>query len=486
MSSIFDSMIPSRRREQKRLREEAKRLHERWGDAQISAPNDGCWIGNDHTPELGWTSPSTQGFSSPDVASTFVNNSPDLGDYGEQVVIVDTDTDPAAHVYHEELEKNAVTFTIPLPWPSRKAHSRSPSIGQSTLPSSETVGRASPRPSTSSGVVYKPTSDQYMKELGDISRGNSPVHSFQPSARSANSPQPFDLPLRQNLPQLSLARRSPSPPVDRDEGHKISAIMLLSPVVEDFPSRPTASSTFSRATSQRNIANFTRQIPSPTPDWPLTTMSSTSTDGRFDAATEISVATGVTDTSFHTAITHHTTRSSSRGPGLAHTGTMRSASREPATRRAMSREPTERREMSREPVNRRAMSREPVRRRAMTGESIIRHASFEDLQYRASSRAGRVSVGSDSSDDASASEVGRQASSSAARGGYYTSMVDEYRNIAWESPKPAPSKPVSSDSDSLVGRVGKLVKDKTRPKEKEYAPAVPSKELVPSGQDLYS
>jgi hypothetical protein len=481
MSSIFDSMIPSRRREQKRLREEAKRLNERWGDAQISAPNDGCWIGNDHTPELGWASPSTQGFASPDVANTLVNNSPEIGDYGEQVIIVDTDTDPAAHVYHEELEKNAVTFTIPLPWPSRRAHSRSPSVSQSTPPSSEAHRQASPRPSTSSAVVYKPTSDQYMKELGDLSRGNSPVQSIQSSVHGTNSLQNLDLPSRQTPALSSLVRRSPSPPVDREEGHKISAIMLLSPVVEDFPSRPMASSTFSRASSQRNIAHFTRQIPSPPPERPSTAMSATSTVGRSEVGTAISVATAVTDTSFHTAITHHTSRSSSRGPGLAHTSTMRSSSREPATRRAMSREPYERRAMSREPVNRRAMSREPVRRRAMTGESVIRRPSFEELQHRASSRSGRTSIESDSSDDGSTSEVGRQASNSAVGGGYYASMADEYRNIAWES-----AKAVSSDSESLVGRVSKLVKDKSRPREKEYAPAVPSKELVPSGQDLYS
>ena len=127
------------------------------------------------------------------------------------------------------------------------------------------------------------------------------------------------------------------------------------------------------------------------------------------------------------------------------------------------------------------MSREPVRRRAMTGESVIHRASFEELQHRASSRSGRTSIESDSSDDGSASEVGRQASNSAVGGGYYASMADEYRNIAWQSPKA-----VSSDSESLVGRVSKLVKDKSKPREKESAPAVPSKELVPSGQDLYS
>lgn len=494
-------MIPSRRREQRRLREEAKRLNERWGDVQISAPNDGCWIGSEQTPELEWASPSTQGFASPDVAGTLVHNSPELGDFGEQVVIVDTDTDPIAPIYHEELEKNAITFTIPLPWPSRKVHTRSPSVSQVTVPSVETFERASPRPSAPSAVVYKPTSDQYMKELGDLSRGNSPVQSVVSSARKASQPPAADLPFRQASPPSFFARRSPSPPVDQEDGHNISAIMLLSPVVEDFPSRPKASSTFSRASSQRNIGAFTRRIPSPPPERPSTAMSSSSTMARSETGTTVSRVTAVTDASFHTAITHHTTRSSSRGPGLASTGTMRSASREPATRRAMSREPSERRAisrdpterramsrepvnrraMSREPVNRRAMSREPTRRRAMTGESgIPRGPSFEDLRHGASSRSGRTSIESDSSDEASASEVGRKASNvSIAAGGYYASMVDEYRHIAWEA-----SNAQSSDSDSVVGRVGKAAKEKFKPK--EIAAALPIKELVPSGEDLYS
>jgi hypothetical protein len=473
-------MIPSRRREQKRLREEANRLNERWGDVQISAPNDGCWIGSGLTPELEWSSPSTQGFASPDVAGTLVHNSPELGDYEEQVVIVDTDADIAAHTYHEEPEKNVVTFTIPLPWMSRKAHSRSPSASQPTLPSFDTLQRASPQPTATPAVVYKPTSDQYMRKLGDLSRGNSPVQSVVSSARGASQTPAFDLPFRQTSPLSSFARRSPSPPVDQEEGHNISAIMLLSPVVEDFPSRPAASSTFSRASSQRNIAHFTRHIPSPPPERPSTAMSSTSTMARSEVGTTVSKATAVTDASFHTAITHHTTRSSSRGPGLAHTGTMRSASREPAPRRAMSREPSERRAMSREPVNRRAVSREPTRRRAMTGQSVVCRPSFEELRYHAGSRSGRTSIESDSSDEASASEVGRKVSdSSTAAAGYYTSMVDEYRHIAWGS-----SKQPGSDPESLVGLVGKLVKEKSKPK--ECAPPVPSKDLVPSGEDLYS
>jgi len=57
-------------------------------------------------------------------------------------------------------------------------------------------------------------------------------------------------------------------------------------------------------------------------------------------------------------------------------------------------------------------------------------------------------------------------------------MADEYRHIAREA-----TNTPSSDTDSLVGRVGKIVKDK---KQKEIMPALPSKELVPSGEDLYS
>lgn len=479
MSYIFDSMIPSRRREQRRLREEASRLNdlnERWGDAQISAPNDGCWIGNDLTPELDWSSPLTQGFASPDVASTLVHNSHELEHYGEHVVIVDADADIAAHTYHEEPEKNAVTFTIPLPWPSRKVHSRSPSASQLILPSFHTIQRASP------AVVYKPTSDQYMKELGDLSRGNSPVPTTAPSRRSASQSPALDLPCRQNSPLPSFAaRRSPSPPVYQEEGHHISAIMLLSPVVEDFPGRPAAASSFSRAHSQRNTTHFTRQNPSQTPERPSTAMSSTSNKARSEAGTTMSRATTATEASFHTAITHHTARSSSRGPGLAHTGTMRSVSREPGPRRTMSREPSKRRAISRESAERRAISGEPNCQRAMTGESeaVVRRPSFEEIRYHAGSRSGRTSIESDSSEDYSASEVGLKASNSKTTAtGYYTSMVDEYRHIAWDS-----SNQPALDSDSLVGRVGKLVKEK--PKAKEHAPAVPDKDLVPSGTDLY-
>jgi hypothetical protein len=112
-------------------------------------------------------------------------------------------------------------------------------------------------------------------------------------------------------------------------------------------------------------------------------------------------------------------------------------------------------------------------------EAVVRRPSFEELRYYARSRSGRTSIESDSSGDSSASEVGQKASNnSTAAAGYYTSMVDEYRHIAWDS-----SNQPASDSDSLVGRVGKLVKEKSKPK--EHIPPVPIKDLVPSGTDLY-
>jgi hypothetical protein len=533
MTSIFDSMIPSRRREQKRLREEEKRLRERWGDVHISAPNDGCWIGNEHTPELEWSSPSTtQDCFSPDIASSLDNNSPELGNFGEQVIIVDTEAEPSAQTYQEDQERNAITFTIPLPWPARKTHSRTSSTTQFKAPLNEVQHRASPIPSSQSPIVYKPTSDQYMKDLGYIVRGSSPASSVSRPVRHASPPPVVDMPFRQTSPisSVGLARRTPSPPADQVEGHNISAIMLLSPVVEDFPSRPKANSSFSRQDTQRRIEHFTRQLPTPPPERPSTSYSA---GGRSETG---SFTSKVRDAAYQTAITCHTTRSSSVGPGLERTGMMRSASREPTTRRAMSREPSERRAispepterralsrepvnrramsrepterraisrepvnrramsreptgrraLSREPVNRRAMSREPARRRAMTGETVIRRGlSFEDLYRAASPSDPFTNSNSSASSVISMSDVGaaeqKVSNSSAAGGSYYNSLANEYRHIAWE----ASNAPVSDSEGSLVGRAAKITKDK--PKQKEFqVPTVAGKELVPGGEDLYS
>lgn len=626
MTSIFDSMIPSRRREQKRLREEEKRLREqREGDVVISAPNDGCWIGNEQTPELEWSSPSTQGCFSPDTANTLAHNSPDIGEdlFGEEVVIVDTEAEPSAQPYREEQEKsekNAITITIPLPWPSRKTHRRSTSSSQIKIPLSDVQHRASPVPlsvlSSESCVTYKQTPTQYMRGLGSRSRGNSPAPLASHLIRHASPTQAVELPFRQANPlsAMGLARRSPSPPADLEEGHNISAIMLLSPVVEDFPSRPKASSNFSRRDSLRHIEHPSRQLPTPPPERP-------STSHSIVARSETGSSTSkVTDASNPTSTTQQTTRSSSRGPGLERTGMMRSTSREPSSRRAishepkerrafsrepidrraMSREPThrraisrepvnrralsrepterravsrepvnrramsqapaERRALSREPVNRRAMSREPARRRAMTGDHVIHQSiSLEELRRFASPRPDRTSINSESSKETSASEAGRKTSnrssagegycascagettanevgrkvfnstaaaggsyhtswadeeaarkpsgssaaggsycasladeasardpernvsnSSAAGGSYYTSLANEYRHIAREASKPP-------DSDSVVGRVAKVTKEKPKEKEKENPPLMlVSKELVPGGADLYS
>ena len=502
MSSIFDSMIPSRRREQKRLRDAENRLREQGEDIHISAPNNGCWMSNEHTPELAWSSPSTLGCVSPDLPSGLSYTSPELGVFGEQVVIFDSET------CHEEpeLEKNSITFTIPLPWPSRKGHSRSPSATQTKASANNVFQRSPAFHSSQSSIVYKPTSDQYMKELDGISRGSSPAQSATGSAHHTSPKVSLEPGFRQTSLASSMgmgfARRSPSPPVDQEEGQNISAIMLLSPVVEDFPSRPKAPSTFTRAASQHHVGHFTRQIPSPPPERPSTAMSSHSTLARSETAT------AVTEISYHTALTHHPTRSSSRGPGLERTGMMRSASREPGPRRAISREPTDRRAISREPttrrpispelsdrraisrepLDRRAMSREPTRRRAMTNDSTLLHRgqSLENLRYGAPSRGGRRSIETESPDDAS--EVDGKVSNSSATtvGSYYASLADEYRHIAWNA---APS----SDSDSVVGRVGKVGKEKpkekvkVKPKSKEEKmAAIVSKELVPGGEDLFS
>jgi len=432
MTGILDVCVPSRRRERRRQRQLAKeRLHSRFGDLAISAPNQGGW--NELAKEL--NAKSAQAYGSPDTERTLVNGLPELDQDFDGVIVVGD----SYALQAEAKERNTITIKIPLPWstkPSKKSLSRSSSTATHTLPieakKRDEANRSPPPPSASPPVIYKPFSTHYMQEMAKLGVCEDP--SIRPWNLSHSSPS-----------QASI---------DSGRTHNLSpAITILSPVSEDFAkgvgdiSLSDSPGTIELATSTSSqhttspplpaIEYFSQRLPSPptlpfdpcralashpperyatpplkpqtvggqptlaeqpcvVPERPSTAMSIRCVvPERPGTAMSTRVVPERPGTAMSTryvvperpgtAMSSHSIyhgRSASRGPSEDRIGTTRarSASRGPGLEktgymRSSSREPAQRRAMSREPVHRRAASRDVGGAGSYVGEAFGRRAS---------------------------------------------------------------------------------------------------------------
>jgi hypothetical protein len=279
MTGILDVCVPSRRRERRRQRQQAKELlHSRFGDLAISAPNEGGWnqLGEGQSAKewtaKEWTSKEwnakewdtkvAQVHGSPDTERTLVDSSPEFDQDFDDVIIVDD-----SYVPQEETEeKNSITIKIPLPWsakPLKRSASQS-STATRALPIEATKrdegDRAPSPPSASPPVIYKPFTATYIQELAKLGVSEDPIRSRSLS-HSSPSPPPIDIGRTYNHsspspPPVDIGRTynhsSPSPPpvdIGRTYSHsspspppvdigrtynKSPAITILSPVSEDF------------------------------------------------------------------------------------------------------------------------------------------------------------------------------------------------------------------------------------------------------------
>ncbi|KAL2416403.1 hypothetical protein ABEF95_005049 [Exophiala dermatitidis] len=117
MASVFEGFMSSRRRASRARSASEKKLHSRWGDAAITAPNGG-WSQR-YADEDDARHPV---HGSPDSQKTLVNGSPDPGEYESDKATANTAGQPNAPT--SQKERSALVITIPLPW-SRKTHRRS-------------------------------------------------------------------------------------------------------------------------------------------------------------------------------------------------------------------------------------------------------------------------------------------------------------------------------------------------------------------------
>ncbi|KAL2399586.1 hypothetical protein ABEF95_014896 [Exophiala dermatitidis] len=117
MASVFEGFMSSRRRASRARSASEKKLHSRWGDAAITAPNGGWSQRQADEDDAGH---SVHG--SPDSQKTLVNGSPDPGEYESDKATAHTAGLPKPAT--SQKERSALVITIPLPW-SRKTHRRS-------------------------------------------------------------------------------------------------------------------------------------------------------------------------------------------------------------------------------------------------------------------------------------------------------------------------------------------------------------------------
>ena len=183
MAAILDYCVPSRRRERierKEKRALASHVDSRWGDSHITAPSDGGWnqplsLGQAEKDVVSAAavkgSPDSQSYSGSSFSTT-----PDLSLFDDKTIEADINIETK----HENVplpqprgeKSNNITFTITLPWPSRKVPSRRASVTQSFTESPPKIEPPS-RPSTAHSpppVVYKPISSRYMQELAGLGK----------------------------------------------------------------------------------------------------------------------------------------------------------------------------------------------------------------------------------------------------------------------------------------------------------------------------
>ncbi|EXJ81263.1 hypothetical protein A1O3_07553 [Capronia epimyces CBS 606.96] len=206
MASVLEGLMSSRRRGSRSRSESEKRLHSRWGDATITAPNAG-W--SQQHPEAQLNHPAGQAHGSPDSQKTLVNQSPDLTyDPDKAATVEPTTHSPPSMV---QRERSAIVITIPLPW-SRKTQRRSLSVGHLQARDAQPVEHVAPQ-------IDKRLDDRPAE--ADSWPLVDPLRSSAPGAHPEKGPGPGRLPqLQTGVPP---ARSQPA-----------SAISVLSPVAESF------------------------------------------------------------------------------------------------------------------------------------------------------------------------------------------------------------------------------------------------------------
>ncbi|KAF7509049.1 hypothetical protein GJ744_008444 [Endocarpon pusillum] len=515
MAGILDRCVPSRRLERRRQRALHENLDARFGDTHITAPIEGAWnhIGRDAGKEY-LPRPVNSGGWSPEMPSS---EAPTVSRLSVENVIEDGSHD-------KESQRHNFTITIPLPWHSRKSHTRALSLANKAEINSskkEEQGELSPRSLTSSPeptprsfisspdpntksyvsspnttlpsqatspvVIYKPVSEEYKQQLAEMAGGITRL-------ALASSPQPDRL---QNTSPINVTYKPASEDFVKEMAE---AGMGFSPVIpqrETF-SRPRASS----KSTQMGLPLDPRPTPvySPEPQEASrgmpenaeTTSRLRSPDLSLGLPAEPRLGTSRAASRGPTAERIGTTRSVSRGPAPDRAGTTRSSSRGPASERQGSVHSSSRPSLDHY-ANRRSASRGPLQERS--GNALQnRSASCVPTSTRTPYR---ESVSSDSSTGsgitASSSpmlndpsiihtttntnrltraERSHQGSVGSATG-YYSAVANEYRRIA-------------SDVEDLEyeKRKQQEIEDDRRRKRKEKASMGPQ-EMVPDADELW-
>ena len=162
MAALLDSIVPSRRRERRRLLALEERLNTRFGDPSITAPIEGGWNTFRHDRE-----------DDEDIhPSGFAPLSPVVETYQDTLeTTTQTDNDDKTHTAQIEQQKESekqhasLTVTIPLPWRkwSNRASMNHPEPTQAKDTVTSPVSRSQ---ATSPAVVlYKPASEDYRRQL---------------------------------------------------------------------------------------------------------------------------------------------------------------------------------------------------------------------------------------------------------------------------------------------------------------------------------
>ncbi|KAJ9606172.1 hypothetical protein H2200_009133 [Cladophialophora chaetospira] len=393
MAAVFDGLLSSRRRPARSQSESGKQLHARWGDASISAPNDGGW--SQHYLDDDINNIVYQAHGSPDSQKTLVNDSPDLSykDAFEKISIeeIRQPTPPLV-----QKERSAITFTIPLPW-GRKSHRRSSSGSKHQAQAAQVVDRvitAESRPalnlttSIDEVIVADPrAAAEPYRSVSPIVHTQSPVYNdVSTFFTRAVFPEKHG---HRGLPQIQTQ-------VPINKSQPASALSILSPVAEKY----NGISESNNATPMDNTPIAQR----------INTAIPIGDDGVIDVSTlterledfarytpaSVPLPPSRVTSPLQTPIERPDSRSTarfpsrpqSRGPGIGEVAYMRASSRGPTDgHRSSSRHAVGRRTPSAEPLRRRAMSRDAERRRAdsprgMSGRSYSR----ETVGARARSR----------------------------------------------------------------------------------------------------
>jgi hypothetical protein len=521
MTTILDYCVPSRRRERLGRKEQlalASRVNPRWGDTQITAPSEGGWNQPGFFSEQEKDLPGMPGGKgSPQNSSSSVSTTPDLSVLYDKAIEagISIESRPeVAQLPQTKEERKNISFTITLPWPSRRVNSPpalSPPIDSPPL-RSELAGTNS-RPSTAQSsypTTHIPASDRYVKDLATAGRSpplmnplaQSPpdraVETF-PVRAYAQVPDSYvedvaDFGLVPSPPlyrgpspiqQASIdpvLRRGQSPPLQHT-----SPIMRLEPIpatpycVDNFsddlrmerpevvmPSHPAVTERRSRARSSsrephpERYARMRSSSRGPAEDRIGAPRSSSRGPGSDRVGTGRSSSRGPPVDRFGTG------RSSSRGPPLDRAGRQRSTSMgPPAGRIAMVRS------ASREPTADRLAYRRAADRDSFSSDDSSA-TLFSDIEDNNAIRHQR-SPSSNHIDGAQRATAQISIVPASGPSGYYSSLAKEYRQIAKDV-----EIQVLSETDSSEGKESKKAR-KERLKETYSEPQA----LVPSAADLY-